>query len=131
MSYLEQSTRYIPYDNRLPTGHYRYYRDPEILESSLGARYVGEMDRMFDTYGELMPQLADHLRRSVPKPENVSDVAYRTNPSVRPRSDALRRPAPLPGRSRTSASTDPGRVTSCSCSACGHIRSRRPAGTAR
>src|SRR5271165_6254109 len=26
MSYLEQSTRYIAYDARLPTGHYRYYR---------------------------------------------------------------------------------------------------------
>src|SRR5580658_5593144 len=36
MSYLEQSTRYIPYDNRLPNGQYRYYRPPEILNSSLG-----------------------------------------------------------------------------------------------
>src|SRR3984957_18347197 len=89
MSYLEQSTRYIPYDNRLPTGHYRYHRDPEILESSFGARYVGEMDRMFDTYGELMPQLNEHLRRTVPKPDGVSDVAYRQ--SVRARAlDSLR-----------------------------------------
>lgn len=89
MAYLEQSTRYIPYDNRLPTGHYRYHRDPEILESSLGAKYVGEMDRMFDTYGELMPQLSEHLRRSVPKPDKVSDVAYRQ--SIRARAlDALR-----------------------------------------
>src|SRR5580693_5952661 len=89
MSYLEQSTRYIPYDSRLSSGHYRYYRDPEVLESPLGARYVGEMDRMFDTYGELMPRLAEHLRRSVPKPEGVSDVAYRQ--SVRARAlDALR-----------------------------------------
>jgi thymidylate synthase ThyX len=89
MSYLEQSTRYIPYDNRLPSGHYRYYRDPEILESPLGARYVGEMDRMFDVYGELMPRLTDFLRRAVPKAPDVSDVAYRQ--SVRARAlDALR-----------------------------------------
>ncbi|HWD23824.1 MAG TPA: FAD-dependent thymidylate synthase, partial [Acidimicrobiales bacterium] len=89
MSYLEQSTRYIPYDTRLVTGHYRYHRDPEILESSLGAKYVGEMDRMFDTYGELMPQLVEYLRRSLPKPEEVSDVAYRQ--SIRARAlDALR-----------------------------------------
>src|ERR1700728_5168809 len=51
MAYLEQSTRYIPYDSRLATGHYRYFRDPDLLDSPLGARYVGEMDRMFDTYG--------------------------------------------------------------------------------
>src|ERR1700691_1243268 len=45
MAYLEQSTRYITYSNRLTTGHYRYYRDPGVLESPFGARYVGEMDR--------------------------------------------------------------------------------------
>src|ERR1700720_3777405 len=55
MAYMEQSTRYIAYDLRLANGLYRYYRDPLILESPLGARYVGEMDRMFDTYAELLP----------------------------------------------------------------------------
>src|SRR6516165_2618897 len=51
-SYLEQSTRYVPYDSRVG-GRYRYYRDPQILTSSLGTRYVGDMDRLFDTYSEL------------------------------------------------------------------------------
>ena len=51
MSYLEQSTRYLGYDKRLANGHYRFYRDHDVLESRFGARYVGEMDRMFDTYG--------------------------------------------------------------------------------
>ena len=89
MSYLEQSTRYIPYDTRLWTGHYRYYRDAEVLESPLGARYVGEMDRMFDTYGELMPLLVEHLSKTYPQEGNVSDFAYRQ--SVRARAlDALR-----------------------------------------
>src|SRR5271169_1084478 len=55
LSYLAQSTRYLGYDNRLPTGHYRYHRPPAVLESPLGARYVGDMDRMFDAYGELLP----------------------------------------------------------------------------
>ena len=44
MSYLEQSTRYIAYDARLG-GRYRYYRDPAVLASRLGTRYVGDMDR--------------------------------------------------------------------------------------
>src|SRR5437762_3862008 len=55
MAYLEQSTRYIAYDARAADGRYRYYRDAAILESSLGARYVGDMDRMFDAYAELLP----------------------------------------------------------------------------
>src|SRR4030081_2253518 len=37
MGFLRQSTRYIPYDTRLG-GRYRYWRDPEIGRSSLGAR---------------------------------------------------------------------------------------------
>src|SRR3981189_2540191 len=41
MSYMEKSTRYVAYDSRLPNGRFRYYRDPDILESPLGARYVG------------------------------------------------------------------------------------------
>ena len=49
MSYLEQSTRYIAYDARLG-GRYRFHRDPDVLASQFGTRYVGDMDRMFDAY---------------------------------------------------------------------------------
>ncbi|MGD0343835.1 MAG: FAD-dependent thymidylate synthase [Acidimicrobiales bacterium] len=89
MAYLEQSTRYIPYDSRLSTGHYRYWRDPEVLDSGLGARFVGDMDRMFDTYAELLPLLQAHLVRAFPSDGTTSDFAYRQ--SVRARAlDALR-----------------------------------------
>ena len=33
MAYLEQSTRYIAYNQRLENGQYRYYRPPELLDS--------------------------------------------------------------------------------------------------
>jgi len=77
MSYLEQSTRYIPYDTRLSTGHYRYIREPSILESPLGARYVGEMDRMFDTYGELLPILQAFVGQRTPAESGVSAMTHR------------------------------------------------------
>jgi thymidylate synthase ThyX len=76
MSYLEQSTRYIPYDERAG-GRYRYHRDPEILSSNLGARYVGDMDRLFDTYAELATSIQDHFRERYPKSEQDSDFVYR------------------------------------------------------
>jgi thymidylate synthase ThyX len=89
MAYLEQSTRYIPYDTRLWTGHYRYLRDPQVLESALGARYIGDMDRAFDTYGKLLPVLQAWLTRALPKQGAISDVAYRQ--SIRARAlDGLR-----------------------------------------
>src|SRR5688500_11168741 len=77
MSYLEQSTRYIAYDARHANGRYRYFRDPEVCESPLGARYVGDMDRMFDTYAELIPPMQAWFTERYPKERGDSDFAYR------------------------------------------------------
>ncbi|HCV36130.1 MAG TPA: thymidylate synthase [Acidimicrobiaceae bacterium] len=76
MSYLEQSTRYIAYDLRLG-GRYRYYRDPEILSSPLGARYISDMDRLFENYAEMVPLMVNHFRAKTPKVERDSDFVYR------------------------------------------------------
>jgi thymidylate synthase ThyX len=77
MSYMEKSTRYVAYDNRLPNGRYRYYRSPEILASPLGARYVGDMDRLFDAYASLLPRVYEALKANAPKRPGESDLAYR------------------------------------------------------
>jgi thymidylate synthase ThyX len=88
MSYLEQSTRYIAYDTRLG-GRFRYHRDPELLASPLGARFVGDMDSMFDTYAELLPHMTDYYRELTPKDPGDSDFVYRQ--AVRAKAyDALR-----------------------------------------
>ncbi|MCU1430071.1 MAG: alternative thymidylate synthase [Actinomycetia bacterium] len=76
MSYLEQSTRYIPYDSRL-SGRYRYWRDPNICDSRLGARYVADMDALFDTYRALLPQIYDWARERYPKQPDDSDFVYK------------------------------------------------------
>ena len=77
MAYLEQSTRYIAYNQRLDNGHYRYYRPPEFLESPHGARYVGDMDRVFDTYGELLPTVQAWVAERFPQQAGDSDFVYR------------------------------------------------------
>lgn len=76
MAYLEQSTRYIPYHDRLG-GRYRYYRDPEVLASPLGARYVADVDAAFDDYAELYPQVETWSKRRYPKGADDSDLVYR------------------------------------------------------
>lgn len=76
MSYLEQSTRYIAYDRRLD-GRYRYFRDPDILASPLGTRYVGDLDRMFDTYAGLVAEMVAFLRDTIPHDPSDSDFVYR------------------------------------------------------
>jgi thymidylate synthase ThyX len=76
MSYLEQSTRYIAYDARLG-GRYRYYRDPAVLASRHGTRYVGDMDRMFDAYSAAVELVTDHVRLTVPRQTGDSEFVYR------------------------------------------------------
>lgn len=89
MAYLEQSTRYVAYDSRLSGGHYRYFRDPDVLESALGARFVGDMDRMFDTYAEMLPLMQSHFARRFPRQPDDSDFVYRQ--SIRAKAlDSLR-----------------------------------------
>jgi thymidylate synthase ThyX len=88
-AYLEQSTRYIAYDARLANGRYRYYRDPAVLDSPVGARYVGDMDRLFDTYADLLAPMQSHYVERYPKQPGDSDFAYRS--SIRAKAyDALR-----------------------------------------
>ena len=89
MAYLEQSTRYVAYDARLQNGRYRYYRDPAVAASPLGARYVGDMDRLFDTYAELVPVLQEWFTGRYPKEAGDSDFVYRQ--SIRAKAfDSLR-----------------------------------------
>jgi len=76
MAYLEQSTRYIPYDQRLG-GRYRYYRDPEVLASPLGARYVADLDAAFDDYSSMYPAVEAWARERYPKGPDDSDFVYR------------------------------------------------------
>jgi thymidylate synthase ThyX len=76
MAYLEQSTRYIPYDTRLG-GRYRYWRDPEIGRSSLGARYIGDLDAVFDAYAQMLPELMEWARARYPKEPGDSDFVYK------------------------------------------------------
>ena len=74
-SYLEQSTRYIAYDTRIG-GRYRFHRPPEVLGSPFGTRYIGDMDRLFDTYAELIPRMVDFFREVFPKEPGDSDFVY-------------------------------------------------------
>ena len=89
MAYLEQSTRYVAFDSRLDNGRYRYYRDPAIAASPLSARYVGDMDRLFDTYALLVPVMQEWFAGRYPKEAGDSDFVYRQ--SIRAKAfDALR-----------------------------------------
>ena len=76
MSYLEQSTRYLAYDERVQ-GRYRYHRPPEVTNSAAGTRYVGDVDRMFDAYGEMVRRMTAWLTEHHDATAAGSDLARR------------------------------------------------------
>src|SRR5205823_4437531 len=76
-AYLEQSTRYIPYDD-LVAGRYRYHV-PRELEGDLHTRYVETLDAMFDAYRALLPVLRQHFTERFPREAQTSEAAYRTS----------------------------------------------------
>ena len=127
MAYLEQSTRYIAYDTRLG-GRYRYYRDPEVLGSELGLRYIGDMDRLFDTYAELVPVMADFYRERFPKDDGRHRLRLPPgDPGQGVRRGARRAAGRVAVERR--ASTAPGRATRRCCCACAPTRCRSLAPT--
>jgi thymidylate synthase ThyX len=75
-AYLEQSTRYIPYDTK-PHGRYRYHRDANIAAGPHADAYVDHLDAIFDLYAGLVPQVLDWVRQRWPKDEATSPFAYR------------------------------------------------------
>jgi thymidylate synthase ThyX len=70
-SYLEQSTRYLPYDTPLPAGGYRYWRDP-----ALGPEYEAAMDSLFDTYSSSLPRVRGWAAERFPRADGEPESAH-------------------------------------------------------
>jgi thymidylate synthase ThyX len=77
MAYLEQSTRYIPYDDR-PGGRFRYHV-PAELEGPLRARYTAALDGAFATYAAWLPRLRDFYAARFPQDPGESEAVYRAS----------------------------------------------------
>jgi dTMP kinase len=75
-SYLEQSTRYIYFDQKDDKGRYKYYT-PDHLKSAVKKQYVKAMDEIFNLYSDMVRNLADYIRSSSSVPEKERDGAWR------------------------------------------------------
>src|SRR3954449_2465043 len=72
-AYLEQSTRYIPYDAPIAEGlGYRYWRHPD-----LGPDYEATMDFLFDAYSEALPRVEAWAAERFPRPADEPEAAHR------------------------------------------------------
>ncbi len=98
-AYLEQSTRYVPYDDQ-PGGRWRYVVPPEVAASSasLAARFSTVLDGAFAAYARWVDPLQELYRSWFPQSPEDSDFVYRS--SIRAKAfDTLR--GLLPAATRT------------------------------
>src|SRR5512135_2186338 len=72
---IEQSTRYVFYDQKDQDGDYRYYRDPAVMASPHAAAYVETMDFIFSTYCALVEPMKAYYSGLKP----IEDAEYDIN----------------------------------------------------
>jgi len=65
LSYLEKSSRYVSFGDRV-NGQFRYYRPRRIMNSPFGSAYVETLDQLFETYARYLPRMIDHLAQKYP-----------------------------------------------------------------
>lgn len=65
LSYLEKSSRYVPFDKKV-AGHYRYVREGRIMSSRHADLYLQACDHSFDTYSKSLPVLQKYLEEGEP-----------------------------------------------------------------
>lgn len=96
--YLEQSTRYIAYDDR-PGGRWRYVIPPEVeADPGLRSRFVATLDEVFATYARWVEPMQEYFRQRFPKDPADPDVVYRA--TIRAKAcDTLRGLLPVATRS--------------------------------
>lgn len=75
-SYLEQSTRYIYFDQKDSEGKYRYYT-PTHLKAPVKKQYNQAMDTLFDMYSTMVHRLTEYIQNSSTTPEEERDAAWR------------------------------------------------------
>lgn len=75
-SYLEQSTRYIFFDQKDQAGKYKYFT-PSQFDTATARLYDQKMDQIFDLYSEMVHKLTDYVRAKSSTPEKERDIAWK------------------------------------------------------
>ena len=75
-AYLEQSTRYIYFDQKDAEGKYRYYI-PDELTGDVRGLYIKTLDTIFDIYSDLVQKMTEYVRSNSSVPKDERDAAWR------------------------------------------------------
>ncbi len=65
LSYLEKSSRYVAFDQKV-NGKYKYYREPVIMNSRHADRYIEACELDFDTYHKHLESMIKYVQEKEP-----------------------------------------------------------------
>ncbi len=71
---IEQSTRYVLYDQKEENGEWKYYKGRELLDSPFGKQYRQTMDFIFQTYADLINPLKTFLESQKKLEDSEYDI---------------------------------------------------------
>jgi thymidylate synthase ThyX len=65
LSYLEKSSRYVAWDKKI-NGDYKFYKEPEIMESKFADMYLESCNLDFDVYSKNIEPMINYIREKFP-----------------------------------------------------------------
>jgi thymidylate synthase ThyX len=74
-AYLEQSTRYVLYNDKI-NGKFKYYTSPEIESSASLETYENYINSLFETYTTIVEELTPKLKVKFPRAIDQSERAW-------------------------------------------------------
>lgn len=97
-AYLEQSTRYIYFDEKDTEDRYKYFV-PENLSPEIETAYKATHDQIFDIYSGMVRQLTDYVREQNPEPKDEREKSAWRGATKAQACDAVRPVLPVSTKS--------------------------------
>jgi len=76
LSYLEKSSRYVVFDQKV-NGKYKYYREPDIMNSEFADKYIESCELDFDTYHKHLESMIKYVQEKEP----IDSMVFRDSES--------------------------------------------------
>jgi thymidylate synthase ThyX len=97
-AYLEQSTRYIYYDEKNEAGEYKYFTPPN-LDKKMTAEYKKVHDQIFSLYSDMVRSLTNFVRSKTGEPQDPREKAAWNGATRAQACDAIRPVLPVSTKS--------------------------------
>ena len=73
LSFLEKSSRYVNWSKKI-RGEYKFYREPEIMESRFADEYIAACNLDFGIYSDSMDRMIKHITETKP----IEEYSFKT-----------------------------------------------------